>query len=161
QERALRQAYERAGIEPGDVSLVECHATGTPVGDATELATMARVFAGKREIPIGSLKSNLGHLITASGVAGLMKVLAAFEAKVRPPTLHCDTPHSALDKTPFRLLTKSEPWESAGPRRAAVSSFGFGGNDAHLIVEEAESATTRPPLCPPPPGGDHRGGRVA
>jgi acyl transferase domain-containing protein len=72
QERALRLAYEQAGLQPADIGLLECHATGTPVGDATELRSMARVFAGCSGVPIGSLKSNLGHLITAAGVAGLI-----------------------------------------------------------------------------------------
>jgi 3-oxoacyl-(acyl-carrier-protein) synthase/3-hydroxymyristoyl/3-hydroxydecanoyl-(acyl carrier protein) dehydratase/1-acyl-sn-glycerol-3-phosphate acyltransferase len=136
QERALRLAYEAAGLAPSSVGLVECHATGTPVGDATELRSMARVFAGCRDVPIGSLKSNLGHLITAAGVAGLLKVLAAMEHGVRPPTLHVEQPNEALGATPFRLLTQAEPW--TGPRRAGVSAFGFGGNNAHLVVEALE-----------------------
>jgi acyl transferase domain-containing protein/3-hydroxymyristoyl/3-hydroxydecanoyl-(acyl carrier protein) dehydratase/1-acyl-sn-glycerol-3-phosphate acyltransferase len=138
QERALRLAYELAGISPAAIGLLECHATGTPVGDATELRSMARVFAGSTGVPIGSLKSNLGHLITAAGVAGLIKVLAAMKHGVRPPTLHVDAPNPALAGTPFRLLTEAEPW--TGPRRAGVSAFGFGGNNAHLIVEALEES---------------------
>ena len=150
QERALRLAYEQAGLKPSDVSLLECHATGTPVGDATELKSMARVFAGMSGVPIGSLKSNLGHLITAAGVAGLIKVLAAMEHGTRPPTLHVDQPNSAVEGTPFRLLRKAEPW--TGPKRAGISAFGFGGNNAHLIVESLEE-TRLMKLSPSAPAG--------
>jgi acyl transferase domain-containing protein/3-hydroxymyristoyl/3-hydroxydecanoyl-(acyl carrier protein) dehydratase/1-acyl-sn-glycerol-3-phosphate acyltransferase len=133
QERALRMAYYQAGLSPADIGLLECHATGTPVGDATELRSMARVFAGCSNVPIGSLKSNLGHLITAAGVAGLIKVLAAMAHGQKPPTLHVDQPNEALAGTPFRLLHQAEAW--TGPQRAGISAFGFGGNNAHLIVE--------------------------
>ncbi|MEE8525578.1 MAG: beta-ketoacyl synthase N-terminal-like domain-containing protein, partial [Thermoanaerobaculia bacterium] len=143
QERALRQAYEVAGLSPADVSLIECHATGTQVGDAIELESLGRIYAGPRgesgAIPIGSLKSNLGHLITAAGLAGLLKVLAAMEAGVRPATLHADEPTPAIEDSPFRLLTAPEPWPDDRPRVAAVSAFGFGGNNAHLLVEEPPS----------------------
>src|SRR5690606_17553585 len=132
QERAIRAAYEMAGLAPDDIGLLECHATGTTVGDATEITSAGRVFAGLDGVPIGSLKSNLGHLVTAAGAAGLLKVIAAMEAGVRPPTLHCEAPHEALAGSPFRLLAEPEPW--TGPRRAAVSAFGFGGNNAHLLV---------------------------
>ena len=151
QERALRLAYEQAGLTPSDVSLLECHATGTPVGDATELRSMARVFAGTRGMPIGSLKSNLGHLITAAGVAGLIKVLAAMEHGKKPPTLHVDQPNPALEGTPFRLLREAEAW--TGPKRAGISAFGFGGNNAHLIVESVELT--------PPPSKERVGVRVS
>jgi acyl transferase domain-containing protein/3-hydroxymyristoyl/3-hydroxydecanoyl-(acyl carrier protein) dehydratase len=147
QVRAIRRAYEMSGLEPRDVSLIECHATGTSVGDATEIRSTGEVFLGCEGVPVGSLKSNLGHLITAAGVAGLLKVLAAIRARTRPPTLHSDDPVEALDGSPFRLLTAAEPWESSGLRRAAVSAFGFGGNNAHLIVEEHD------PLLPTAPSG--------
>lgn len=141
QERAMRLAYASAEIAPSDIGMIECHATGTVVGDATEVRSTARVFEGCSGVPIGSLKSNLGHLITASGAAGLMKVLAAMESGRRPATLHADEPIDALVGTPFRLLRESEEW--TGPRRAALSAFGFGGNNAHLIVEawDGKSAT--------------------
>jgi acyl transferase domain-containing protein len=136
QRRALALAYAQAGIDPSAVSLLECHATGTPVGDATELASSAAQFAGCRDLPIGSLKSNLGHLITAAGAAALIKVIEAMRAGQRPPTLHADAPTAALHNTPFRLLDRLEPWPSEGPRIAGISAFGFGGNNAHLIVSE-------------------------
>jgi PfaB family protein len=136
QTRAMREAYAMSGLLPRDVSLVECHATGTVVGDGTELRSMRAVFDGVRDLPIGSLKSNLGHSITASGAAGLLKVLAAMKAKIRPATLHVEAPLPELANGPIRLLHAAEPWPSDGPRRAAISNFGFGGNNAHLIVEE-------------------------
>lgn len=136
QERAMRLAYEMAELEPQDISLIECHATGTSRGDLTELMSMARIFHGMVNIPIGSLKSNLGHSITASGAAGAIKVLAAMRAGVRPPTLHVDDPLPFIADSPFRLLTEAEPWVCSGPRRAAINNFGFGGNNAHLLLEE-------------------------
>ena len=98
------------------MSLLECHATGTPIGDATELRSMAKVFAGCSGVPIGSLKSNLGHLITAAGVAGLIKVLAAMEHGKKPPTLHVDQPNAAVEGTPFRLLRAGRAVDRAEAR---------------------------------------------
>lgn len=137
QVRALRQAYELSGLSPSDVSLVECHATGTPVGDIVEINTMLEVFKDLEGIPIGTIKSNLGHLITASGAAGLQKILGAMREGLRPKTLHAEEPLDALrENRTLRVLHETEPWDVAGPRRAAISNFGFGGNNAHLIVEE-------------------------
>jgi 3-oxoacyl-(acyl-carrier-protein) synthase/3-hydroxymyristoyl/3-hydroxydecanoyl-(acyl carrier protein) dehydratase len=148
QERSMRLAYEMAELGPQDISLIECHATGTSRGDLTELMSMARIFDGMANIPIGSLKSNLGHSITASGAAGAIKVLAAMRARVRPPTLHVDDPLPFIADSPFRLLTEGEPWVCVGPRRAAINNFGFGGNNAHLLLEEwiepADDQRTRP-----------------
>ncbi|MCS6899173.1 MAG: beta-ketoacyl synthase N-terminal-like domain-containing protein, partial [Myxococcales bacterium] len=138
QRRAMELAYRESGVPPSAIGLLECHATGTPVGDVTELRSMSQVYVGLRDVPIGSLKSNLGHLITVAGVAGLQKVLGAMAAGVRPPTLHAENPLDELASSPFRLITRPEPWD--GPRYAAISAFGFGGNNAHLIVE-----------APPPP----------
>ena len=150
QQRALEQAYEVAGIRPEQVSLLECHATGTAVGDATEISSAAAVYEHCSDVPIGSLKSNLGHLITAAGAAGLIKVLEAMAHGERPPTLHTEDANSALEGSPFRLLEHSEPWHSDGPRIAAVSAFGFGGNNAHLLVsEEHESIAATPASVTP------------
>jgi acyl transferase domain-containing protein/3-hydroxymyristoyl/3-hydroxydecanoyl-(acyl carrier protein) dehydratase len=134
QERAMRLAYAAAGVPPRTVSLVECHATGTPVGDTVEAGSMARVFADCDDLPVGSVKSNVGHLLTAAGGAGLLKVLGAMRAGVRPPSLSAEDPITAFDGTPLRLLAEQEDWP--GPRRCAVSAFGFGGTNAHLIVDE-------------------------
>lgn len=138
QVRAMRLAYDAAGVAPESVSLVECHATGTPVGDAVEARAMAEVFGAGDDVPIGSVKSNVGHLLASAGVAGLLKVLGALRAGVRPATLGAGRPLDALAGTPLRVLTASEDW--AGPRRAAVSAFGFGGTNAHLIVDPADDA---------------------
>jgi len=140
QERAVRAAYVMAGLTADDVSYIECHATGTAVGDAAEIESTGRVFAGRSDVPIGSLKSNMGHLITAAGVAGLLKVLGAFANKRLPPSLHADDTIAALDGSPFRVVREAEDWGSDGPRRAAVSAFGFGGNNAHLIVESYDES---------------------
>ncbi|UMP06728.1 beta keto-acyl synthase [Amycolatopsis sp. EV170708-02-1] len=140
--RAMEQAYRLAGLAPETVSLVECHATGTPVGDAAEAQAMAKVFGAARDLPIGSAKSNVGHLITAAGGAGLLKVLGALRTGIRPATLHTEEPIDALRGTALRLLTEPEEW--SGPRRAAVSAFGFGGNNAHMIVEAWDGARTAP-----------------
>lgn len=146
QVRAMRLAYEAAGVAPGTVSLVECHATGTPVGDAVEARGMAQVFGAGADVPIGSVKSNVGHLLASAGVAGLLKVLGALRAGVRPATLGAELPLDALAGTPLRVLTAPEPW--SGPRRAAVSAFGFGGTNAHLVVDHPDdglvSAVPRP-----------------
>ena len=140
--RAMRAAYAQAAWAPESISLVECHATGTPTGDGAELESMKRLFteAGPGEIAIGSLKSNLGHLITTAGVAGLQKVLGAMAHKSLPPTLHVDEPQHRLQEagSAFRPQNELADWtgRDGQKRRAAVSAFGFGGNNAHLLVEE-------------------------
>jgi 3-oxoacyl-(acyl-carrier-protein) synthase/3-hydroxymyristoyl/3-hydroxydecanoyl-(acyl carrier protein) dehydratase/1-acyl-sn-glycerol-3-phosphate acyltransferase len=145
QVRALRAAYAAAELSPSEISLVECHATGTGVGDAVEIRALAEVCAGRSEpLPIGSLKANLGHLITGAGAAGLLKVLGAFRAGVRPATPSLDKLTPVLDSTPLRPLRAAEPWNDPFPRRAAVSAFGFGGNNAHLIVEEPSAKVAHP-----------------
>ena len=135
QVRCMAEAWRMAGLDPTDVGLLECHATGTPVGDKVELGSMAQVFGGGSDIAIGSIKSNMGHPITVAGAAGLLKVLGAMRAGVRPPSLHVDRPHAALEGSPFRVVHAAEPWPADAPRRAAVSAFGFGGNNAHIVVE--------------------------
>lgn len=127
QARAMRAALQASGWDPATVQLFECHATGTQAGDATEIASMSSVYAGGA---IGSLKSNLGHAITAAGAAGVQKVLAGMAAETMPPTLHVDEP---IDTGRFSLVAEARTWP--GPeRRAAVSAFGFGGNNAHVLV---------------------------
>jgi 3-oxoacyl-(acyl-carrier-protein) synthase/3-hydroxymyristoyl/3-hydroxydecanoyl-(acyl carrier protein) dehydratase len=154
QVRAIRRAYQLAGVTAETISLLECHATGTQVGDATEIESTGEVFEGLQGVPIGSLKSNLGHLITAAGAAGLIKVMAAMNAGERPPTLHASEPIPALQGSPFRVLQELEPWPGDEPRRAAVSAFGFGGNNAHLIVEQylpggiEQGEPAMPAVCP-------------
>ena len=138
QVRCMKAAYNGSGLDPRELSLVECHAAGTALGDATEVRSVSQIIGDVDEpIPIASLKSNLGHLITVSGVAGLLKVLSAMEHQLRPATLHADDPIDELDGSgPLRHLTEAEPWECDGPRQAAINNFGFGGNNAHIVVEE-------------------------
>lgn len=150
QERALAAAYRQADMVPRDISLIECHATGTLVGDATEIASTGGVFAGLRDVPIGALKSNLGHLVTASGAAGLLKLVGALRARQIPPTIHLDAPSSALAASPFRVVTEAEPWRTSGPLCAAISSFGFGGNNAHLIIQEWQPHASARAVAPFP-----------
>ena len=144
--RAMRAAYERAGWKPSDVDLVECHATGTPVGDTIEFQSLRQLWGtagvGKTgQCVLGSVKSTVGHLLTGAGTASLAKVLLALEAKVRPPQTNFEAadPEWHLDKSPFRILQQAETWEPqkpTAPRRAALSGFGFGGVNAHLLLEE-------------------------
>lgn len=132
QVRSMRSALAEADWAPASVQFLECHATGTPTGDRTELESLAAVYPGG---PVGSLKGNLGHLITVAGAAGLLKVLVAMEAGVLPPAPDADSPLPEMGR--FSLLSEAAPWQASpsGTRRAAVSAFGFGGNNAHLLVE--------------------------
>lgn len=147
QKRAMVAAYRAANMDPVQVGLLECHATGTPVGDATELRSSAEVFAQARALPIASLKSNLGHLITVAGAAALIKVTESMRAQRRAPNLAVDAPTPVLGDTPFRLLQRVEPWPSDSARVAAISAFGFGGNNAHLIVSEDAADIALPPMA--------------
>ncbi|MCG0287215.1 polyketide synthase dehydratase domain-containing protein [Streptomyces sp. PSAA01] len=142
QTRAVRQAWRAAGLdprEPGAIGLLEAHGTATPAGDTAELATLAKVF-GRGGTPgetavIGSVKSMIGHTMPAAGVAGLVKAALAVHHGRLLPTLHCDDPHPALAATRFSVLGAAEPWE-APVRRAAVNAFGFGGINAHVVLEQ-------------------------
>lgn len=144
QELALRRAYEEAGLDPRTVELLEAHGTGTPVGDAAELEALRRVLGPAEPVgptvAVGSVKSMISHLIPAAGIAGLIKAALALHCKVLPPTLHCERPHPALAPERSRLYLNSEPrpWIHGlpQPRRAGVSAFGFGGINAHAVLEE-------------------------
>jgi acyl transferase domain-containing protein/4'-phosphopantetheinyl transferase EntD len=142
---ALKRAYTRAGILPTTVELIEAHGTGTPVGDATELEALGRVFGRADGSPprcaLGSVKSMIGHLMPAAGIAGLIKTALALHHKVLPPTRNVDNPHPRLAEpgSRFYLNTEARPWVHGGddaPRRAGVNAFGFGGINAHVILEE-------------------------
>ncbi|WP_243371533.1 type I polyketide synthase [Geotalea sp. SG265] len=143
--RAMRAAYADTGWNPQDVDLIECHATGTAIGDATEFASLQELWGdvhpADRTCVIGSVKSNIGHLLTAAGAAALTKVLLAMKEGMLPPTAGFSNPPAAIDleQSPFRVLATAIPWVRRGegiPRRAAVSAFGFGGINGHLLVEE-------------------------
>ncbi|MDV9201946.1 beta-ketoacyl [acyl carrier protein] synthase domain-containing protein, partial [Streptomyces sp. Wh19] len=144
QAHAVRQAWRAAGLdpaEPGSVGLLEAHGTATPAGDSAELATLADVFGpGDGDAVLGSVKSMIGHAMPAAGVAGLVKAALAVHHRTLLPTLHCDDPHPALARTRFRTLEKAADWETTARspvRRAAVNAFGFGGINAHVVLEEA------------------------
>lgn len=143
QEAVLRTAYERAGISPGAVQYVEAHGTGTPLGDPLEVKALGAVLADGRppEQPclIGSVKSNIGHLESAAGIAGLIKVALALKHRAIPPSLHFHTPNPTIPfaELPIRVAQTLTSWPMAGTALAGVSSFGFGGTNAHVVMAEA------------------------
>jgi polyketide-type polyunsaturated fatty acid synthase PfaA len=145
QVKSLRRCYEEAGYGPDTVTLAEAHGTGTKAGDLAEFKALTEVFGGsgredKQWCALGSIKSQLGHTKAAAGAVGLMKAVLALHDKVLPPTFGIDKPATKLEieKTPFYLNTVPRPWIREGdqPRRAAVSSFGFGGTNFHITLEE-------------------------
>ncbi|MBS2033642.1 type I polyketide synthase [bacterium] len=139
--RAMWQSYEQAGWQPKDVQLIECHGTGTPMGDRIEVKSLIGLWREQSFEPgqcaIGSVKSTIGHLLTGAGGAGMIKVLLGMQHQTLPPTLNCENPNPQLqiEGSPFRIQQQPEPWR-AEQRRAAVSAFGFGGVNAHVLVEE-------------------------
>ncbi len=153
QSRALRLAYAQAGWSPDMVDLIECHATGTPVGDAVEFDSLSRLWQGGKwqdgQCVLSAVKSNIGHLLTAAGSAGLIKTLLALQNGKLPPVANFESPSDKvkLAGSPFSILAQSRPWERrapAVPRRAAVNGFGFGGINAHLLLEEWTGEPVQP-----------------
>lgn len=144
QEAVLREAYRRAGVSPGQVQYVEAHGTGTLLGDPIEAKALGTVLAVDRPreqaCALGSVKTNLGHLEAAAGVAGLIKVALALSHLEIPPSLHFQepNPHIPFDELSLRVQTTLGPWPAhSGPALAGVSSFGFGGTNAHVVLEQA------------------------
>jgi phthiocerol/phenolphthiocerol synthesis type-I polyketide synthase C len=154
QEEVLQAAYRQAGVSPGDISYVESHGTGTLLGDPIEAKALGVVLsegraAGSR-CRLGSVKSNIGHLEAAAGVAGLIKVALALHHSQLPPSLHFQTPnpHIPFDELPLRVQQTLEPWPQPGEKAlAGVSSFGFGGSNAHAVLA-ALGATVGAGLVP-------------
>ncbi len=140
------RALAMAGVEPETVTFIETHGTGTPIGDPIEVEALTRAFrrGGNTQrngfCALGAVKSNIGHLDSAAGVAGLIKTVLALEHKQIPPTLHFEKPNPIIDfaNSPFAVNASLVDWRANGtPRRAGVSSFGIGGTNAHVVVEEA------------------------
>ncbi|GGA37440.1 hypothetical protein GCM10007416_07940 [Kroppenstedtia guangzhouensis] len=145
QASVIRAAHQAAGIKPEEVSYVETHGTGTPLGDPIEIEALKLAFGEQKpgQVMIGSVKTNIGHLDAAAGVAGFVKtVLALYHRKI-PPSLHYQRPNPKIDfgKNPFRVNSTLTSWEE-GIRRAGVSSFGMGGTNAHVVLESAPDTVT-------------------
>jgi acyl transferase domain-containing protein len=149
QEAVIRAALRDAGLQPQQISYLEAHGTGTRLGDPIEIDALRSVFGAGRKagepLVVGSVKTNIGHLESSAGIAGLAKIILALRHGQIPPHLHLQTvnPLLKLDETPIEIPTAVRPWSSGDePRRAGVSSFGFGGTNGHVIVEES------PPTAP-------------
>lgn len=151
QQRLIGSVLARAGLEGGDVDYLEAHGTGTPLGDPIEVQAAAAAYGGSRDadrpLLMGSVKSNIGHTESASGAAGLIKVVLSLQNELLPRSLHFDTPspHIPWDTLPVRVVDEALPWHANGrPRRAGVSSFGFTGTNAHVLIEEAPRRAAAP-----------------
>ena len=145
QEAVLREAYRQAGVSPGQVQYVEAHGTGTKIGDPLEMKALGAVLAENRPVgddcAVGSVKTNIGHSETAAGIAGLIKVALALKHQQIPPSLHFESPNPYIDfeRLPLRVQQTLTPWPlGEGPALAGVSSFGFGGTNAHVVMEAWE-----------------------
>jgi len=143
--RAMRKAYDQAGWQPENVDFIECHGAGTPLGDQTEAKSLTDLWTdrpwSRGQCSIGSIKSMIGHLLTAAGAAGMVKTILAMQNKCIPPNLNfSELPqNSPLADSAFRVPTRPEEWQHKGPgipRRAAISAFGFGGINAHMLLQE-------------------------
>ena len=153
QAEVIAEAHAVAGVDASTIGFVETHGTGTPLGDPIEVEALRQAFEVSeldRSGPcvLGSVKSNIGHLDAASGVAGLIKTILCLKNQAIPPTLHYTAPNPELhlEHSPFVVQNRYAPWESDAPRRAGVSSFGVGGTNVHVVLEEAPrtSAGTAP-----------------
>lgn len=137
--KAIEQAWEKAGVNANDIGYLEAHGTGTPLGDKTELETLTKFFGHHPELPhagIGTVKSNIGHAMPAAGIAGFIKTCLALYHDTLPPTLHCESPLAQMSKTRFSAVQTAKNWTSSKlPKLAGVNAFGFGGINAHVVLE--------------------------
>ena len=162
QTAVVRDALADAGVDAGTVGYVETHGTGTAMGDPIEITALTEAFQASAATPpaprscaIGSVKTNIGHLDEAAGIAGLIKTALALHHRTLPPSLHFTRPNPRIDFAagPFHVVTSTTPWESPdGPRRAGVSSFGMGGTNCHAVLQEAPAPAADRPA---PPDGPH------
>lgn len=156
QQKVIEQALINSKIKPQQVSLIETHGTGTSLGDAIELEALSRVFVNNQELILGAVKTNIGHLESAAGIASLIKTVLALEHQSIPGNLHLQQRNTSIEwhNLPFKLPQKAIAWETtAQPRIAGISSFGFSGTNAHVIVQEAESQI---PAAKTPPSQDNQ-----
>ncbi|MFE9923766.1 amino acid adenylation domain-containing protein [Streptomyces sp. NPDC005774] len=153
QREVIGRAYEQCGVDPASVSYVEAHGTGTAVGDPIELRSLAHAFPSRpdgRPRLLGSVKTNIGHLLNAAALPSLVKVVLALGHGRLPASLHHTPVSPAVEQSGFALVTEVTAWESSGPRRAGINAFGFGGTNAHAVLEQA------PPRTADAPRGDDR-----
>ena len=158
QQAAIRAALERGRVAPGDIQYVEAHGPGTPVGDPIEAEALGQALGRDRHAPcvVGSVKTNLGHLEAAAGMAGLVKLALALYHRQIPPNLHFQEPNPKIDweRLKLRVPVALEPWpenRAGAPRLAGINSFGFGGANAHAILAEAPHASAAGPRLPDAP----------
>lgn len=150
----IRKALTKAQIKPEEISYIEAHGTGTLIGDPIELKALTNVYReftnAKQFCYVGSVKTNIGHLLSASGIASLIKVMLCINKKELPPTLNCDTPNPRFkfDISPFKPILQTEKWE--GRRKAGISSFGFGGTNVHLILSSFDGYNSQKSVLPEP-----------
>nr|ASV46900.1 hypothetical protein [uncultured bacterium] len=149
QREVVTAALARAGRSPRELGLIEAHGTATMIGDPIELRALAEVFKPETQergfCAIGSVKTNIGHLLSAAGAAGLAKAVLAVQHGVIPPSLFCETPNPRFDlaKSPFFVPRKASEWMTSGPRLAGVSAFGLGGTNAHVVLSQPPGHTPR------------------
>ncbi|MDJ0835891.1 MAG: SDR family NAD(P)-dependent oxidoreductase [Acidobacteriota bacterium] len=143
QMKVLEDAWSDAGIDPGSLAYLESHGTGTVLGDAIELKALTQAFRRHSEkqqfCALGSVKANIGHLLQAAGIAGLIKVVLSLQGRFLPPMHHCEQPkaHFEIDSSPFYIPREGRFWpEGDSPRRAGVSAFGFSGTNCHVVLEQ-------------------------
>ncbi|HYX24301.1 MAG TPA: type I polyketide synthase, partial [Thermoanaerobaculia bacterium] len=152
QAEVITESLLMAGVEPASIAYVEGHGSGTALGDPIEVTALVQAFAaagGTDACALGSVKSNVGHLNTAAGLAGLVKAVLALQHATIPPSLHFARPNPQCDFGPFHVPTRALPWPAErSPRRAAVSSFGLGGTNVHAVLEEAPAAEPSGPSRP-------------